>query len=297
MTDNNRTTVRCTDRRVGGASGNGGCTARPCRSVWISDVHLGARQCRADRLLSFLRTYDSDHLYLVGDIFDTAYLGLRWHWTEAHTRVVEEMLRKARNGTRVTYIPGNHDRFLRVYEGVCFEGIRICKSTEHVTAAGERLLVCHGDEFDVREEWPRWKAVVGTACHSIALMVNFWVNLVRRCLGRGEWTASVYFKKKLGRAADVIARYANTAMQVAEAEGADGVVCGHIHEADIRCGGAVAYYNTGDWLENSTALIERWDGTMELLDYSEAQVPDASRRFRSPLDISLPAQPLARQSA
>ncbi|MEM7224952.1 MAG: UDP-2,3-diacylglucosamine diphosphatase [Pseudomonadota bacterium] len=244
------------------------------RAIWISDVHLGTRGCKADYLLDFLRSTDSERLYLVGDIFDGWQLKRSWYWPKAHDEVVQAILRKARKGTRVIYLPGNHDEVLRRYIGLHFAGIEVKEDTVHVTADGKRLLVIHGDLFDNIVRYAKWAALLGDLSYQVALQLNTWFNLTRRRLGLPYWSLSAYLKHKVKNAVQFVRDYESTVAGEAKRRGVDGVVCGHIHHAEIRRLGPILYCNDGDWVESCTALVEHRDGRLEILRWAEVRAFD-----------------------
>ncbi len=240
---------------------------RRYRAIWISDIHLGTRGCKAEFLLDFLRKTDSDTLYLVGDIVDGWRLKRSWYWPQPHNDVVQKLLRKARKGTRVVYIPGNHDELLRRFLEINIGQIEVVSEAVHVTAAGKRLLVLHGDEFDAVVRYARWLAFLGDWAYNAALAANHWINVLRRALGLSYWSLSAYLKHRVKNAVEYISRFELAVAEAAAKRGADGVVCGHIHHAEIRDIAGVTYCNDGDWVESCTALVEHADGRLEILHW------------------------------
>lgn len=246
------------------------------RAIWISDVHLGTRGCKADFLLDFLKTTESDTLYLVGDIVDGWRLRRSWYWPQAHNDVVQKILRKARKGTRVVFIPGNHDEFARDYADHNFGDIEVMCEAVHVTRDGRRLLVLHGDAFDGVVKYAKWLAHLGDGAYTLALTLNHWVNVVRRRLGLPYWSLSAYLKHKVKNAVQFIDDFEQTVAEEARRQGADGIVCGHIHHAEIRQIGGVLYANDGDWVESCTALVETEDGALEVLHWLDHAMASAA---------------------
>jgi UDP-2,3-diacylglucosamine pyrophosphatase LpxH len=238
------------------------------RTIWISDVHLGTAGCKADFLLDFLKFNDSDTLYLVGDIIDGWRLKKGWTWRQSHNDVVQKVLRKARKGTRVVYIPGNHDEFARSYVEHAFGGIDVVYEATHVTADGKRLLVTHGDLFDGVIQHARWLAHVGDSLYTAILVINHWFNRVRGRLGFGYWSLSQYLKHKVKNAVSFIADYEHALVNEARRRGFDGVVCGHIHKAEIRMIDGLLYCNDGDWVESLTALVEDHAGRLAIVEWN-----------------------------
>jgi UDP-2,3-diacylglucosamine pyrophosphatase LpxH len=243
------------------------------RSVWISDVHLGTRGCNAELLLDFLRHTDSDYLYLIGDIVDIWRMRKSWYWRQAHNDVVQKLLRKARKGTRVIYIPGNHDENFRDFARHRFGRVVVLTEAMHTTADGRRFLVIHGDQFDGIVKYARWLAFLGDSAYVLALGVNTWFNLIRRRLGFSYWSLSAYLKHKVKNAVEYISGYEKAVVAEARRRGADGIVCGHIHTAEIREIDGVLYCNDGDWVESCTALVEHADGRLEILRWAEMAAP------------------------
>ncbi|KZE33457.1 UDP-2,3-diacylglucosamine pyrophosphatase LpxH [Crenobacter luteus] len=238
------------------------------RTLWISDVHLGTRGCRAEQLLDFLRHHDADTLYLVGDIVDGWQLKKSWQWKQSHNDVVQKVLRKARKGTRVVYVPGNHDEAARPYCGLDFGGIAIRAEAEHRTADGRRLLVTHGDAFDGVIQYAKWLAYLGDSLYTAILELNRGFNWCRMKLGLPYWSLSQYLKHKVKNAANFIGQFEAVLADEARRRGFDGVVCGHIHKAEIRDVDGVLYANCGDWVESLTALAEHADGRLEILAWT-----------------------------
>jgi UDP-2,3-diacylglucosamine pyrophosphatase LpxH len=239
------------------------------RSVWISDLHLGTPGCQALALLGFLKHFDSEHLFLVGDIIDGWQLRRSWYWPQAHNDVVQKLLRKARKGTRVVFIPGNHDEFARRYLGHDFGGIEVAEDWLHETADGRRLWIIHGDLFDGVIQCAKWLAHVGDSLYELTLRLNRHLNSLRARVGLPYWSLSKYLKFKVKRAVNFIGDYEVAVAREARRRGAHGVVCGHIHHAELREIDGITYANDGDWVESLTALVEHADGRLEIIDWSE----------------------------
>lgn len=242
---------------------------RKVRAVFISDVHLGTPGCRADALLDFLRCVESEHLYLVGDIVDGWQLRRRWYWPQAHNDVVQKLLRKARKGTRVVFVPGNHDEFARRYVGHDFGGIEVVEDCIHRTADGRQFWVMHGDLFDGVVQCAKWLAHLGDHAYEFTLKLNRHLNSLRARLGLPYWSLSRYLKLKVKRAVSFIGDFEAAVAKEARKRGLDGVVCGHIHHAELRDIDGITYANDGDWVESLTALVEHHDGRLEVIDWSE----------------------------
>lgn len=239
------------------------------RSIWISDVHLGTRGCNAEMLLDFLRRTESEYLYLVGDIVDLWRLKKTWYWRQAHNDVIQKLLRKARKGTRVIYIPGNHDEHFRDFARHRFGRVVVLKEAFHTTADGRRFLVIHGDRFDGVVKYARWLAILGDSAYTGALRINTGFNWVRRKLGFSYWSLSAYLKHKVKNAVEFISNYEHAVVAEARHRKADGVICGHIHTAEIRTIDGIIYCNDGDWVESCTALVEHDDGRLEILRWAD----------------------------
>jgi UDP-2,3-diacylglucosamine pyrophosphatase LpxH len=238
------------------------------RALFLSDVHLGMKGCQADKLLDFLREYDAETIYLVGDIVDGWQLKASWYWPQTHNDVVQKLLRKARKGTRVLYIPGNHDEFLRDYYGTHFGGIDVVEDAVHVTADGKRYLVIHGDLFDVVIRHARWLALVGDKAYDLAIWLNTHLNRMRRSFGMTYWSLAQWAKLKVKNAVNFIGEFEYTLATEAHRRGLDGVICGHIHYAVIRRQGDFVYVNCGDWIESCTAIVEHFNGVLEIVRWT-----------------------------
>lgn len=245
------------------------------RSIWISDVHLGTPGCQAEHLLDFLRRTESTYLYLVGDIIDGWQLRRRWYWPQAHNDVVQKVLRKARKGTRVVYVAGNHDEVMRHFLGLAFGGIDVCDETEHVTADGRRLLVLHGDLFDAVVQNARWLAFLGDQLYTLTLKLNQWFNHARAKLGLPYWSLAQFLKHRVKNAVSYISAFETALATEARRREFAGVVCGHIHKAEIRDIDGVLYCNDGDWVESLTALVETESGELRIVDWQLAHAPQA----------------------
>ena len=260
------------------------------RTVFISDLHLGTPGCQAHALLDFLRDVECETLYLVGDIVDGWQLRRTWYWPQAHNDVVQKLMRKARKGTRVVFVPGNHDEFARRYVAHNFGGIDVVEDCMHVTADGRRLWVTHGDYFDGVVQCARWLAHLGDAAYEFTLKVNRFLNVARARLGLPYWSLSRYLKFKVKRAVSYVNDFEVAVAREARKRGADGVVCGHIHHAEIRMVEGVLYCNDGDWVESLTALVEHHDGRLEIIDRTaQAAMPATNAAHRPAAMAGQPA--------
>ncbi len=239
------------------------------RTVWISDIHLGTAGCQAEMLCDFLHSIECETLYLVGDIVDGWRLRKGWYWPDQHNEVIRRLLKMAHRGTRVVFIPGNHDEMFRDYAGLSFGGVEVHLEAIHVTADGRSLLITHGDAFDGVVLYARWLAFLGDQAYTMLLKANILVNAVRRGFKLPYWSLSSYLKKRVKNAVQYIGQFEEVVAREAAHRGVDGVVCGHIHCAEIRQIGDITYYNDGDWVESCTALIEAKDGTMSIIDWAE----------------------------
>ncbi len=242
------------------------------RSVFISDLHLGTRGCRAEMLLDFLKHVEADTVFLVGDVVDGWRLKKSWYWPQAHNDVVQKLLRKVRKGSRIVYVPGNHDEFLRDYAGSNFGGIEIHEEVVHETADGRRLLVLHGDKYDMVVANIRWLALLGDRAYDLAITLNVAIGYVRRRLGLPYWSFSGWSKGKVKTAVNYIGAFERAVAEDARRAEVDGVVCGHIHKAAIRPADGFLYLNCGDWVDSCTALIERFDGSLALIDWADPEI-------------------------
>ncbi len=236
------------------------------RTAWISDIHLGTRGANAGALLDFLRDYESEVLYVVGDLIDIWQLRRGIYWPQPHNDVIQKILRKARKGTRVVYIPGNHDEMVSQFGGV-YGNIVVENQAIHETADGRRILIIHGHELDTVVQNIRWLAVLGDVGYQFLLSLNPLINFFRRRFGLGYWSLSAYAKKRVKDAVSFIGRFEEAVVRYATDHHVDAVLCGHIHSAAIRTIGTTTYYNCGDWVETCSALIERMDGNIELIKY------------------------------
>jgi UDP-2,3-diacylglucosamine pyrophosphatase LpxH len=259
------------------------------RTLFLSDIHLGSKGCQADKLLDFLRHYEADTVYLVGDIVDGWQLRANWYWPQTHNDVVQKLLRQARKGARLLYIPGNHDEFLRDYYGTHFGGIDVLEDAIHLGPDGKRYLVIHGDLFDVVIRHARWLALLGNNAYDLAIWLNTHFNAIRRAFGLTYWSLSQWAKLKVKNAVNFIGEYEKTLAAEARRRGVDGVICGHIHHAVIRDDAGLSYINCGDWVESCTAVVEHFDGRFEIirwvsrgprLDESDLAVAPAATQTR-----------------
>lgn len=245
-----------------------------CRTLFLSDIHLGSRGCQAERLLDFIRHHDADTIYLVGDIVDCWALKRGWYWPQSHNDVVQKLLRKARKGARVIYIPGNHDEAFRDYVGTHFGGVEVRLDDVHTTADGRRFLITHGDAFDGVVRYARWLALLGDWSYNVLIRLNTVLNRIRRRLGLEYWSLSAYLKFKVKNAVKFIDDYEKTVAEEARRRGVDGVICGHIHHAEIRDFDGIEYVNDGDWVESCTAAVEHPDGRIEIVQWTDAMRRD-----------------------
>lgn len=247
------------------------------RSVWISDVHLGFRGCQAENLLDFLHSVETEYLFLVGDIVDFWSLQKSSYWPQQHTNVVRSILGKAKHGTKVIYVPGNHDEVMREYTGYSFGNLEIHLDYVHTTLEGKKLLILHGDEFDTIVKHSQMIAKLGSWAYDILLQLNQYVNIFRKIFKRNYWSLAKYLKLKVKNAVNYIGSFETALAHLAKERKVDGVVCGHIHHAEVRYINSVLYCNDGDWVESCSSLIEHEDGRLELIywdeDYKKSIVP------------------------
>ncbi len=239
------------------------------RTIFISDLHLGSKGCQSSMLLDFLRNTRSDNLYLVGDIIDGWRLKNKWFWPQEHNDVVQKILRKARHGTKVYYVSGNHDELVRKFVPINLGEVNIVNEAIHITADNKKLLILHGDKFDAIIRVAPWLAHLGDYAYDFALWTNVTLNKIRKRLGYKYWSLSKFLKLKVKKAVSYINRYEEVVANYAFKKNMNGVVCGHIHHASDRIIGDVHYYNDGDWVENCSALVEHFDGKLELIYWKD----------------------------
>jgi UDP-2,3-diacylglucosamine pyrophosphatase LpxH len=256
-----------TGLHLAGSDDHEGQTGSRHRAIFISDLHLGTPGCQAGALLDFIKANPSDYLYLVGDIVDGWQLRRRWYWPELHNDVVQKLLRRARKGCRIIYIPGNHDEFARRYFGLQFGDIEVRDDAVHMTADGRSLWVTHGDRFDGVIQCAKWLAYLGDNLYELTLRLNRHLNHWRSKFGLSYWSLSAYLKQKVKKAVMYVTDFEEAVANEAHRRGHDGVVCGHIHRAEMRTINGVLYCNDGDWVESCTALVESANGQLELLHW------------------------------
>jgi len=242
------------------------------RTIWISDFHLGTHRAQSEMLLDFFRSTHSDTLYLVGDIIDNWSLKKSWYWHQTHNDVIQKILRKARKGTRVIYIPGNHDEQFRDFAGSRFGRLAVKLDDSHIGADGKRYLVMHGDEFDGVVKYAKWLAYLGDTAYEAAISVNALLNKVRRHLGMPYWSLSAYLKHRVKKAVEFLSNFEDAMVREAKRRGTDGVICGHVHTPEMRTVDGIVYFNDGDWVESCSALVEHFDGRFELICWADVQV-------------------------
>ena len=244
-------------------------TIRHYRAIFISDFHLGTRRAQAAALLDFLRETESKRLYLVGDIIDGWSLRQKWYWDQLHNDVIQKIMRKARKGTKVIFIPGNHDENFRDFTGHRFGHVAVMREAVYRSASGLSYLILHGDKFDNVIYFAPWLAKLGDWAHERLMHMNGVVNGLRRLLGFGKWSLSAYIKHKVKKAVEFISRFEEAVVREAHARGCQGVICGHIHTPDNRMIDGIHYLNDGDWVESCTALVEHFDGRFEIIDWKK----------------------------
>ena len=244
------------------------------RSIFLSDIHLGTRACQAERLIEFLRSYSAENVFLIGDIVDFWSMRRNIVWTAAQNTFVQKILRRARRGERVVFIPGNHDEVLRDYLGIAFGDIEIVGEYVHQLADGRRFLLLHGDEFDQITRHHRWIAVLGDVMYGVLVRLNSVVSFVRRRFGMTcYWSLAGYAKRRVKTALQFIFDFEDAALRAARQRGLDGIICGHIHSAVIRKADGISYVNCGDWVDSCTAIVEHFDGRLELITW-DSKVPE-----------------------
>jgi UDP-2,3-diacylglucosamine pyrophosphatase LpxH len=247
------------------------------RSIFLSDIHLGTRACKAERLLDFLREHEAEHLFLIGDIIDFWSMNRSISWSRAQNTVIQKILRRARHGEKVVFIPGNHDEALREYHGTTFGDIEVANEYVHEIADGRRFLLVHGDEFDQVTRYHKWVAVLGDVAYNTLVRANGTCSWIRRRIGLpGYWSLAGFAKRKVKRALEFIFDFEDSVIHNVRDRGLDGVICGHIHWAAIKEVGGLTYVNCGDWVDSCTAIVEHHDGRLELIDWDGEIVDQAS---------------------
>ena len=245
-----------------------GSAPTQCRTIFLSDIHLGTRACQAGALLEFLKAHESEQLYLVGDIIDFWAMSRGVYWSATQNTVVQKVLKRARHGVRVVFVPGNHDEALREYTGTSFGNIDVVYDCVHDAADGRRYYVVHGDEFDTVTRYHRWVAVLGDVAYTLLVNVNVWLSWVRRTLRiPGYWSLAGFAKRKVKSAIDFVFEFEGSVVRHVRNLGLDGVVCGHIHRAAKRRIDGFDYLNCGDWVDSCTAIVEHFDGRMEVVHW------------------------------
>jgi len=254
------------------------------RTIFISDVHLGTSGCQAKRLLEFLKATESDKLYLIGDIVDGWQLKRRWYWHQTHNDIVQLVLKKAKKGTKVIFVPGNHDESVRQFIGLDFGGIKIRDELVHKTADGRKMLVLHGDRFDGVIACAKWLAYVGDSLYTLILKFNQYYNSWRARVGLPYWSLSQYLKLKVKNAVSYITSFEQALAAEARKKGLDGVICGHIHKPEIRDIDGILYCNDGDWVESLSALVEEPSGQLRLVDWHEIMLRWEQAQMRDDIE-------------
>lgn len=239
------------------------------RTLWISDLHLGNKDCKAHYLLDFLNRHTAETIVLVGDIVDFHAMKSSRHWPESHSQILALLLKRAHEGCRLVYIPGNHDAAVRDYFNFDFGKIEVRSRFERITTSGKRIIAVHGDEFDNAVCHSRMTEIAGYVGYDFLLFLNRWWSVLRRKCGFSYWSLASYIKLRVQSANVAIERFEKAAVQFARRRGADAIVCGHIHHPDMKSLGGTLYLNDGDWIENCTALVEQHEGTLQLLRWTE----------------------------
>ncbi|MDD4915255.1 MAG: UDP-2,3-diacylglucosamine diphosphatase [Methylococcales bacterium] len=248
------------------------------RTIWISDLHIGSTQCQADTLLDFLKHNDSEKLYLVGDIIDFWSLSKKMYWPQDHNTIIQKILRKARHGTQIIYIPGNHDENIRDYDNYVFGGIVVKKSDVHTTLSGKRLLIVHGDEYDTIAKHHKWMAKLGSVGYDFLIELNRILRITRQIFGiRSNFSLAAFIKFKVKNVVQFISDYEVSIVNSLKHGNLDGVICGHIHHAEIKEIDSFQYINTGDFVESCTAIVEHQDGRLELINWVKQEAREIAR--------------------
>jgi UDP-2,3-diacylglucosamine pyrophosphatase LpxH len=235
------------------------------KTVFISDIHLGTRMSQANQLLEFMKTFECEKIYLVGDIIDCWSMSKKTIWTQFHNDVIQKLLRRARKGTEIIYIPGNHDDVMRNYCDNEFGHVIIVKDTVHIGVDGKFYFVTHGDQFDIVMRNAKWLAHFGSWAYDISIQMSGIVNKIRTIFGLPYWSLSAYLKNTVKESVNFIGDYEETLTNYVKGKGLNGIICGHIHHANIRNIDGIEYMNCGDWVESCTALVEHYDGKFEII--------------------------------
>lgn len=261
------------------------------RSVFLSDVHLCTRDAQVDVLYDFIDGMRCDYLYLVGDILDLWQLRKKWYWPQRYNDLLHKILKRSRKGAKVVFIPGNHDEFFRSFVGYQFGDMEVLLNTRHTTVDGKELLVMHGDEFDTVVQYHKWLSHLGSWAYNHLIVLNRVVNAVRRRFGKPYWSLSGAIKRKVKQAVNFANRFETLVIEKAKEEKVDGIVCGHIHQPAMREVEGILYCNTGDWVENCTALVEHTDGRLELVNWHKVMLERAERENAVSTDNPAPEAP------
>jgi UDP-2,3-diacylglucosamine pyrophosphatase LpxH len=272
------------------------------RSIFVSDIHFGTRDCKADQLNNFLKHNTCETLYLVGDIIDAWKITQnKWRWKQSHSNAIRRILGHAKRGTRVVYVVGNHDEFLRplIQYGFSFGRVEIVNQCEHIGRDGKHYLVTHGDLFDGITKLAPWLAFLGDKAYDFVLNLNSKFNAVRHRLGFGYWSLSRFLKHKVKSSANFIFQFEDNLAAYCRKRGFDGVICGHIHHAEIRDIDGITYMNDGDWVESMTALVEHHSGKWEIVTWTRERDDvdldtDSSTHERSPGYSGTSGDPISR---
>jgi UDP-2,3-diacylglucosamine pyrophosphatase LpxH len=265
-----------------------GGTPRKVRSLFLSDIHLGSRACRSEQLLSFLKDYDAQYLFLLGDIIDFWAMSRSLYWPAQHNTVIQKILKKSRHGVKVVLVPGNHDEALREYIGYAFGDIAVARDYVYTALDGKRYALLHGDEYDHVTTYHRWLSVLGDVSYTLLVHMNRALSWARRKMGiSGHWSLADYMKRNVLRAVSFISDFENAVVHDVRERGMDGVICGHIHTPVIKSIDGTTYMNCGDWVDNCTAILETYDGQMMLVQWVDSHPAELSSAEESL--ISTPA--------
>jgi UDP-2,3-diacylglucosamine pyrophosphatase LpxH len=242
------------------------------KSVFISDIHLGARMSQAESLLEFLKTFECENLFLVGDIIDGWALSKNFYWPQQHNDVIQKLLRRSRKGENIIYLPGNHDEFLRSFGEHDFGNIKLVDHFVYTGLNDKKYLIIHGDQFDAVIKKMKWLAHLGTWAYDAMIRINVMVSYIRKFLNLPYWSLSAWAKYKVKKAVNFIGDFETNLTDYAKSKDADGIICGHIHHANMRDINGMHYINCGDWVESLTAIVEHTDGTWELIKWNKNSV-------------------------
>lgn len=245
------------------------------KSVFISDLHLGSKSCKSDQLSKFLSSFTCEELYLVGDIIDGWQLSKgKSFFPQEHVNIIRKILTKAKKGTRIYYVIGNHDDFLRQYSDILFSigNIHVANDFLFTSIIGKKYLVTHGDLYDAVVLYHEWVAKFGDTLYNLLVVINTAYNKIRSKFDLEYWSLSGFLKSKVKGALEFMCAFENLVTKEAKSRNLDGVICGHIHHPLMKYVNDIEYWNDGDWTESCSAIVEHMDGVMEIIYYTENEL-------------------------